>query len=99
MWKRTIAAASFATVIVASLAVPAASEMGGRYTKPPFVAAVLATKPLAYFRLEGAKGSSETGHTSYSSVGGVSTATPGAPIGVKSNSCVVLNGSDSYIAT
>jgi hypothetical protein len=66
---------------------------------PPFVAAVLASKPLAYFRLEGITGGSEVGSTSYSASGGVALSSDCAPIGVTGNNCLTLDGKDRYIPT
>jgi Concanavalin A-like lectin/glucanases superfamily len=64
-----------------------------------FVSAVLATKPLAYYRLESTNGTSQVGGTTYSSSGGVASDIPGAPIGVPDNRFAALNGRDGYVTT
>jgi len=62
-----------------------------------FVGAVQATHPLAYYRLDAPTGKSVVGMTTYKSVGGVTGAGPGAPIGMANNHSVQLNGHDGYI--
>jgi hypothetical protein len=63
-----------------------------------FPAAVLATRPVAYYRLASSEGSSEVGPTKFKSVGGVTSSSPGAPVGPNS-SYANLNGRDGYILT
>lgn len=57
--------------------------------KTDISAAVKATSPLAYYRLESPKGSSEVGSTTYESVGGATNGSPGA----------LLNGKDAWVKT
>jgi hypothetical protein len=64
-----------------------------------FVTAVVATHPVAYYRLEATVGRSQVGTTSYKAVGGVGSAAPGAPIGIANNHYAKLNGVDGYILT
>ena len=64
--------------------------------EPDFVAAVAATHPLAFYRLNAAGGNSEAGATTYSAKGAVTTA-PGLFGG--SSQSVKLNGAGSYILT
>ena len=63
-----------------------------------FTAAVLATHPIAYYRLASTEGRSEAGPTTYKTVGGLTSASPGAPIGPNS-SYANFNGRDSYVQT
>jgi hypothetical protein len=63
-----------------------------------FPAAVLATRPIAYYRLASNEGRSEVGPTTFKSVGGVTSSSPGAPVGPNS-SYASLNGRDGYILT
>lgn len=62
-----------------------------------FRAAVLATRPVAYYRLAANQGHSELGPTTFKSMGGVTSSSPGA-VGLNS-SYVDLNGRDGYILT
>jgi hypothetical protein len=64
-----------------------------------FVTAVASTRPLAYYRLDSTKGASQVGSTQYKSSGGVTSATPGAPIGIANNQFAQLDGHDGYILT
>jgi hypothetical protein len=63
-----------------------------------FPAAVLATRPVAYYRLASNEGHSELGPTTFKSVGGVTSSSPGAPVGPNS-SYANLNGRDGYVLT
>jgi len=63
-----------------------------------FPTAVLATRPVAYYRLATNQGHSELGPTTFKSVGGVTSSSPGAPVGPNS-SYADLNGQDGYILT
>jgi hypothetical protein len=82
------------------LAIAAAGLTGfGLYAADTdFPATVLATRPVAYYRLASNQGHSEIGPTTFKSVGGVTTSSPGAPVGPNS-SYVDLNGRDGYIVT
>jgi hypothetical protein len=64
-----------------------------------FVAAVEATHPLAYFRLDVPIGKSLVGLTTYAAKGGVASGGAGAPIGMASNHSVQLDGRGGYIVT
>ena len=70
------------------------------YTGKPsqFVQTVVASKPIAYFRLESTSSTSEVGGAAYTSTPSV-TLSPGAPINVPGNQCAVLNGKDGAITT
>ncbi len=87
--------AALATAVVATALLGA----GLRGAGVDFVEAVVATHPLAYYRLEATAGRSEVGATSYRAVGGVGSAAPGAPIGFGHNHYARLNGVDGYILT
>jgi hypothetical protein len=64
-----------------------------------FVAAVQATHPLAYYRLDVPAGKSLVGLTTYKSMGGVTGSGAGAPIGMANTHAVQLNGRDGYLVT
>jgi len=64
-----------------------------------FVTAVVSTRPVAYYRLESTEGSSQSGTTQFSSMGGVTSAAPGAPVGFANNRYAKLDGHDGYIVT
>jgi Concanavalin A-like lectin/glucanases superfamily len=64
-----------------------------------FVTAVVATHPVAFYRLESPTGKSQVGATTYRSLGGVASAAPGAPIGIANNHFLKLDGHDGYIVT
>jgi hypothetical protein len=89
-------------IYVALAAVVAAAGLlcaGLRGADVDFVTAVIATHPIAYYRLEATAGRSQVGTTSYKAVGGVGSAAPGAPIGIVNNHYAKLNGVDGYILT
>jgi hypothetical protein len=60
--------------------------------------AVKATQPLAYYRLEAAKGASEVGTTTYEFTGGASAGS-GGPLGMADNHFALVNGKDAWIKT
>ncbi len=60
-----------------------------------FATTVLATNPLAFYRLDGPSGKSEVGTTRYKSMGGVTSADPG----LANDNFAKLNGKDGYIVT
>jgi len=64
-----------------------------------FVATVESLKPIAYYRLDATSGLSAVGSTTFTSAGGATSATPGAPIGVAGNGYVQFNGVDGMITT
>ena len=64
-----------------------------------FITVVASTNPLAFYRLRQTTGKSETGETTYSASGGVTSARPGAPIGMGGNRFAKLDGHDGYITT
>lgn len=61
-----------------------------------FVSAVVASKPIAYYRLTSPDGKSQVGATTYKSQGG---ATMGPGIFGANSQAVMLNGKDAYILT
>ena len=64
-----------------------------------FAAAVAATRPVAYYRLDATQGKSQAGATRYSSSGGVASAAPGAVSGGADGHYAKLDGRDGYILT
>jgi hypothetical protein len=89
-FKRNLFAIAPALASLTGLALHAAES--------DFTAAVLATHPVAYYRLASTEGRSEAGPTTYKSVGGLTSSSPGAPIGPNS-SYASLNGRDAYVQT
>jgi hypothetical protein len=63
-----------------------------------FVAKVMASHPLAYFRFESPSGASVVGTATFKATGGYSTET-GAPIGVAGNRALIFDGKDGYVDT
>lgn len=64
-----------------------------------FAAAVVATKPVAYYRLDTTSGKSQVGTTTYSAKGGVTSGSPGAAITGSSGRYAKLDGASGYILT
>jgi hypothetical protein len=86
-------------VVIAAVVVTVAPAAGTMGAKHRFVSTVISTNPIAYFRLESTQGKSEVGAATYSSVGGVTASQSCAPIDVRNNGCVALNGTDAYVKT
>jgi len=74
-----------------------AAEGAGAAKPPGFVQTVEATHPLAFFRLNAAKGPSAAGAASYTSVG--ATVVSGAPTGVVGERALLLDGKTGKIDT
>ena len=87
----------FAVVAVAMVA--SSIFVVGAVAQGTFVSAVVATHPVAYYRLDATEGKSQTGLTTYKSQGGVSTAAPGAPVGNRNNQAIQLNGTDGWVVS
>jgi hypothetical protein len=64
-----------------------------------FAAAVIATRPIAYYRLDSTDGKSQVGATQYKAQGGVTTDSPGALAGTANNNFAKFDGHDGYILT
>jgi hypothetical protein len=64
-----------------------------------FASAVVATHPVAYYRLDSPSGKSQVGTTTYSAKGGVTTGSPGATIVGSSGNYAKLDGTSGYILT
>jgi hypothetical protein len=88
-WSRVAVAA--AAVVLNCVALRAAEA--------DFVSAVVATRPIGYYRLDSTEGKSQAGSTNYKPVGGVTSVGPGGPIGNASSYFAQLNGRDAYILT
>jgi hypothetical protein len=87
-------------VAVAAVSAMAALTGGAlRAAEADFVTAVIATHPVAYYRLDSTEGKSQVGATQYKSSGGVTSETPGAPIGIANNHFLKLDGRSGYILT
>ena len=63
-----------------------------------FDQAVKVTQPLAYYRLEATKGTSEVGATTYEFAGGASAGSGGL-LGIADNHFALLNGKDAWVKT
>jgi hypothetical protein len=68
-------------------------------TDANFVAAVVSTHPLAYYRLDSVGGKSLVGATTYKFVGGVTSNSPGARLGGALTYFASLDGRRGYILT
>ena len=86
-------------VAIASLAAVASLGCAAIHAQSDFVTTVTSTHPIAYFRLDAATGRSQVGAATWSPVGGVAVAAPGAPVAVTLSKFAKLNGSDAYITT
>jgi len=73
--------------------------LGLNAAQPDFASAVVATKPLAYYRLDATSGKSQAGTTTYSAKGGVTSSTPGAGIAGSSGNYAKFDGASGYILT
>jgi hypothetical protein len=62
-------------------------------------AAVKATSPLAYYRLDSTSGKSETGSSTYQFSGGTTNDSPGPVAGPAGNRFAMLNGKDDWVKT
>jgi Concanavalin A-like lectin/glucanases superfamily len=62
-----------------------------------FAAAVVATHPVAYYRLDATTGKSQAGTTTYSAKGGVTSGSPGAAIAGSSGNYAKFDGTSGYI--
>jgi hypothetical protein len=89
-WKRLAIAALAA---VASCNAPVLHA-----TEADFVTAVVSTHPLAYYRLDQTGGKSQVGATTYKFVGGVTSNSPGAPLG-GNTFFAMLDGQSGYVTT
>jgi hypothetical protein len=90
-WNRMAIAALAAIASLICIAAHAADA--------DFVAAVVSTHPIAYYRLDSASGKSQVGATTYKLVGGATSNSPGAPLGGASSSFAKLDGRSGYITT
>ncbi len=68
-------------------------------TDANFVAAVVSTHPLAYYRLDSIGGKSLVGATTYKFVGGVTSNSPGARLGGALTYFASLDGRSGYVLT
>jgi hypothetical protein len=86
--------------VAVAVAVAVASLVCSRVgvAQADFVSAVVATHPLAYYRLDTVAGPAKVGSTRYESKGGVTT-TDGAPIGVGGNMALQMDGKTGYVVT
>lgn len=64
-----------------------------------FASAVVATHPIAYYRLDSISGKSRVGVSSYISKGGVAVGAPGPGIAGSSNKFLQLDGASGYVLT
>lgn len=83
-----------ALAAVASLNCPAIHA-----TETDFVAAVVSTHPIVYYRLDSTGGTSKVGNTTYKFVGGVTSNSPGAPLGGAITYFASLDGRSGYVTT
>ena len=67
--------------------------------EPDFVATVVSSRPVAYYRLGSASGKSEVGATQFNASGGVTSGEPGTPVGAAHSRFARLDGRDGYLVT
>jgi len=88
----------FRPLAFAALAALASSTAGTMLAQQTdFVTTVVATKPIAYYRLDAASGKSQVGSSAWKPQGGVSTEQGGAPTG--SDNYLKLDGKTGWIET
>ena len=92
-------AITYLTLGAAALAMTGCKSAPKAAEKSDISSAVKATAPLAYYRLESTKGSSESGSTTYEFLGGATNSSPGAFAGVADNRFALLIGKDGWIKT
>jgi hypothetical protein len=68
-------------------------------TEADFVNAVVSTHPIAYYRLDSTGGKSQVGATTYQFVGGVTSNSPGAPLGGANTYFANMDGHSGYVTT
>jgi hypothetical protein len=83
---------------IAALAVASLNSVAIR-AQNDFVAAVVSTHPLAYYRLDAYAGTSLVGTTTYKTVGGSAIAAPGAPVQNGVGKFTKLDGVSGNIVT
>jgi Concanavalin A-like lectin/glucanases superfamily len=88
----------FIAVLAASV-LAAAPRLAVAGDHPGFVAAVKATRPLAYFRFETTNGASVVGKATYAPRGGLTISAPGAPVGAAENHAAYFNGTNAEVVT
>jgi hypothetical protein len=64
-----------------------------------FATTVIATHPIAYYRLDSTSGKSQVGASTYSANGGVGIGLPGSGIAGASNKFIHLDGQSGYLLT
>jgi len=64
-----------------------------------YPATMISTRPLGYFRLETAVGTSEVNNYTYAMTSGATVSTPGAPTGSPSNNFALLDGTSAASVT
>jgi hypothetical protein len=84
---------------IAALVLAASLNCVAIHAQADFVTTVVASHPLAYYRLDAATGKSQTGTTTWKPEGAVAIAAPGAPVNAGASKFVKLDGSSAYILT
>lgn len=87
---------SFCRSILIAAFVAASVSSTAAFAQSDFPTTVTSTHPLAFYALDATTGKSQVGATTYKSVGGVTTDSPGA---IPGSSFAGLNGTDAYIVT
>jgi hypothetical protein len=90
---------SMSRAAIAALALAGGLNCVAIHAQADFVATVVSSHPIAYYRLDAATGKSQVGTTTWKPVGGVAIAAPGAPVGATVSKFAKLDGRDGYIAT
>jgi hypothetical protein len=84
---------------IAALVLAASLNCAAIHAQADFVATVVSTHPIAYYRLDASSGMSQAGATTWKSVGAVAIAVPGAPVGAAISKFAKLDGRTAYFLT
>ena len=84
---------------IAALVLAASLNCAAIHAQADFVATVVSTHPIAYYRLDAASGKSQVGATTYKPEGAVAIAAPGAPVGAAVSKFAKLDGRTAYFLT
>ena len=84
---------------IAALVLAASLNCAAIHAQADFVATVVSSHPIAYYRLDAASGKSQVGATTYKPEGAVAIAAPGAPVGAAVSKFAKLDGRTAYFLT
>jgi hypothetical protein len=90
---------SMSRAAIAALVLAASLNCVAIHAQTDFVTTVVASHPIAYYRLDASTGKSQTGTTAWKPEGSVAIAAPGAPVNADTSKFAKLDGSTAYIST